>query len=112
MGNHTDGFLDNFVASKSRFYFLTKLKKMKIKLEKLNKTYLSKDGSKIKAVSNVSLDIPENKIFGIIGKSGAGKSSVLSACLKHQIPVRFITAKNGLTTLRKISLLPSAGKSE
>ena len=77
MGNHTDGFLDNFVASKSRFYFLTKLKKMKIKLEKLNKTYLSKDGSKIKAVSNVSLDIPENKIFGIIGKSGAGKSSLV-----------------------------------
>lgn len=50
---------------------------MKIKLEKLNKTYLSKDGSKIKAVSNVSLDIPENKIFGIIGKSGAGKSSLV-----------------------------------
>lgn len=50
---------------------------MKIKLEKLNKTYLSKDGSKIKAVSNVSLDIPENRIFGIIGKSGAGKSSLV-----------------------------------
>lgn len=50
---------------------------MKIKLENLNKTYRSKDGSKIKAVSNVSLDIPENKIFGIIGKSGAGKSSLV-----------------------------------
>lgn len=50
---------------------------MKIKLTNLQKTYISKDGSKIKAVNDISLDIPENKIFGIIGKSGAGKSSLV-----------------------------------
>lgn len=50
---------------------------MKIKLQDLKKTYISKEGTEIKAVNEVSLDIPENKIFGIIGKSGAGKSSLV-----------------------------------
>lgn len=50
---------------------------MQIKLQNLCKTYLSKEGNAIKAVNNISLDIPENKIFGIIGKSGAGKSSLV-----------------------------------
>ena len=53
---------------------------MRIKLEDLHKSYISEnDGkkSKIHAVDDVSLDIPENTIFGIIGKSGAGKSSLM-----------------------------------
>ena len=53
---------------------------MFIKLENLNKSYTSVlDGEKkeIQAVNSVSLDIPENTIFGIIGKSGAGKSSLV-----------------------------------
>lgn len=50
---------------------------MKIKLENLKKTYTTKEGSSITAVNDISLDIPENKIFGIIGKSGAGKSSLV-----------------------------------
>ena len=53
---------------------------MRIKLENLKKTYFSEnDGKKIEihAVDNVSLEIPENTIFGIIGKSGAGKSSLV-----------------------------------
>ncbi|MBR1536690.1 MAG: ATP-binding cassette domain-containing protein [Treponema sp.] len=53
---------------------------MNITLENLKKTYISfSDGEKheIKAVDGVSLEIPENTIFGIIGKSGAGKSSLV-----------------------------------
>lgn len=53
---------------------------MQIKLEHLKKTYESKqkkDKTQICAVNDVSLDIPENTIFGIIGKSGAGKSSLV-----------------------------------
>ncbi len=49
---------------------------MQIRLEKLSKTYLAGD-EKIEAVKDNSLTIPENKIFGIIGKSGAGKSSLV-----------------------------------
>ncbi len=52
-------------------------KRMYIKLENLYKTYKSPDGSDIHAVDGISLNIPENKIFGIIGKSGAGKSSLV-----------------------------------
>ncbi len=50
---------------------------MQIKLSNLKKTYKSPQGEPIKAVNDISLDIPENKIFGIIGKSGAGKSSLV-----------------------------------
>ncbi len=49
---------------------------MHIVLKNLKKTYKSTDGY-IEAVSDTSIDIPENTIFGIIGKSGAGKSSLV-----------------------------------
>ncbi len=49
---------------------------MRIKLNNLKKTY-SGSGKSITAVDGISLDIPENTIFGIIGKSGAGKSSLV-----------------------------------
>ena len=45
---------------------------MQIKLESLNRTY-----GDVRAVQNVSLTIPSNTVFGIIGKSGAGKSSLV-----------------------------------
>ncbi|MBR1713949.1 MAG: methionine ABC transporter ATP-binding protein [Treponema sp.] len=56
---------------------------MQITLKHLKKTYASKksggDGGSpiVTAVNNISLSIPDNKIFGIIGKSGAGKSSLV-----------------------------------
>ena len=49
---------------------------MKITLEKLKKSYATVD-LVINAVKDVSLQIPSNTIFGIIGKSGAGKSSLV-----------------------------------
>lgn len=49
---------------------------MHITLEHLHKTYRTKDGV-IEVVKDNSLSIPENTIFGIIGKSGAGKSSLV-----------------------------------
>ena len=45
---------------------------MRIRLENLSRSYES-----IHAVRNVSLDIPENRIYGIIGLSGAGKSTLV-----------------------------------
>jgi len=50
---------------------------MQIDLNNLFKTYTSQDGTKVTAVNGVSLSIPSNQIFGIIGKSGAGKSSLV-----------------------------------
>ena len=51
---------------------------MEIKLNNLAKTYISADRfTEVKAVDGISLTIPSNQIFGIIGRSGAGKSSLV-----------------------------------
>lgn len=51
---------------------------MQIELNNLVRVYDSADGlSKVTAVNDISLTIPSNQIFGIIGKSGAGKSSLV-----------------------------------
>ncbi|WP_368985753.1 methionine ABC transporter ATP-binding protein [Caldifermentibacillus hisashii] len=47
-----------------------------IEIKNLTKTYVSKD-REVKAVNNVSITIHDGEIFGIVGYSGAGKSSLL-----------------------------------
>lgn len=47
-----------------------------IKIHQLNK-YYNVQGNKVHALKDINLDIPKGKIFGIIGKSGAGKSSLI-----------------------------------
>ena len=47
-----------------------------IKIRHLNK-YYDVHGQAVHALKDIHLDIPQGKIFGIIGKSGAGKSSLL-----------------------------------
>ena len=47
-----------------------------IKIRQLNK-YYDVQGTQVHALKNINLDIPQGKIFGIIGKSGAGKSSLI-----------------------------------
>lgn len=60
---------------------------MQIELINLKKTYTSADGlSKVAAVNDVSLTIPSNQIFGIIGKSGAGKSSLVRLISMMETP--------------------------
>lgn len=60
---------------------------MQIELKNLVKNYISIDGtSNVTAVNNVSLTIPSNQIFGIIGKSGAGKSSLVRLISMMETP--------------------------
>ncbi|ANU27229.1 methionine ABC transporter ATP-binding protein [Planococcus versutus] len=47
-----------------------------IQIEKLTKTYTTKHGT-VTGVDNISLDIGKGEIFGIVGYSGAGKSSLI-----------------------------------
>lgn len=47
-----------------------------IQVRDLYKTY-TLQGETVQALKNINLDIPHGKILGIIGKSGAGKSSLL-----------------------------------
>ncbi|MFI3251917.1 MAG: ATP-binding cassette domain-containing protein [bacterium] len=55
------------------------------KIENLTISYKIKTGlfktSSFKAVNNVSLNIEENDIFGIVGESGCGKSTLCNAIL-------------------------------
>jgi methyl coenzyme M reductase system subunit A2 len=47
-----------------------------VKVEELEKKYVTLDRGVIRAVNNVSFNIQEGEIFGLIGLSGAGKTSV------------------------------------
>ena len=47
-----------------------------IQIRQLNK-YYEINNQRIHALKNIDLDIPQGRILGIIGKSGAGKSSLL-----------------------------------
>jgi methyl coenzyme M reductase system subunit A2 len=47
-----------------------------VKVDELEKKYVTLDRGVIRAVSNVSFNIQEGEIFGLIGLSGAGKTSV------------------------------------
>ena len=53
-----------------------------IKLIDINKEYVQK-GSKVLAVKNANLEVQKGEIYGIIGYSGAGKSSNQSRLLLY-----------------------------
>ncbi len=48
-----------------------------IKVENLTKIYKLKDNNRIKALNNVSFEIKDNEVFGIMGISGSGKSTLM-----------------------------------
>lgn len=50
-----------------------------IKVEDVSKYYTLDDGEKIEALKNISFDVKEGEILGIIGKSGSGKTTLLRA---------------------------------
>ena len=62
-----------------------------IRAEHINKTF-SKQGKKIKAVDDVSLDLCKGECFGLIGESGRGKSTLANviAGLEKQTAELFI----------------------
>jgi len=47
-----------------------------IRFDAVQKTYISSAGA-VRALSDISVDVPAGSVFGIIGRSGAGKSSLL-----------------------------------
>jgi len=56
-----------------------------VRFENLGKTYRSSAGL-VNALSDIDLSIPAGKIFGIIGRSGAGKSSLLRTINRLENP--------------------------
>lgn len=49
-----------------------------IRINSITKKYFSVDRGVINAINNVSFDIKEGEIFGIVGTSGAGKTSLVN----------------------------------
>lgn len=50
-------------------------------IEGLSKTYRSKKGKRIQALSNLSLAIKPGEVFGFLGPNGAGKSTTIKALM-------------------------------
>jgi methyl coenzyme M reductase system, component A2 len=48
-----------------------------ISVKNVSKTYKMEDGAEVKALDNISIDVGEGEILGIIGVSGSGKSTLL-----------------------------------
>ncbi|MDD3383878.1 MAG: methionine ABC transporter ATP-binding protein [Bacilli bacterium] len=53
-----------------------------IKINNLTKTYFDENNNNYHALNNISLEIEDGDIFGIIGMSGAGKTTLIR-CLSH-----------------------------
>jgi D-methionine transport system ATP-binding protein len=56
-----------------------------VRFEEVSKTYRSSAGE-VMALDRISLDVPSGAIFGIIGRSGAGKSSLLRTVNRLEEP--------------------------
>lgn len=56
-----------------------------IEIKDLNKTYHLKTGD-VEAIKNVSLKINDGEIYGVIGYSGAGKSSLVRCLNLLEVP--------------------------
>lgn len=82
-----------------------------IKVEQVSKVYTSKQGS-VEAVKNVSLHVQRGEIFGIIGFSGAGKSTFIRLLNGLEIVTSghiYINGKD-ITQLKKRELLQERRK--
>ena len=56
-----------------------------VRFERVGKTYRATSGE-VKALSGIDIEITEGSIFGIIGRSGAGKSSLLRLVNRLESP--------------------------
>ncbi|MHA3051988.1 methionine ABC transporter ATP-binding protein [Acinetobacter sp. ANC 4640] len=77
-----------------------------IKIRNLNKYYAGQD-QQVHALKDIQLDIPQGHIFGIIGKSGAGKSSLIRSLngLEQPSSGQILIHQQDLTQLKHAELI-------
>lgn len=77
-----------------------------IRIEGVSKSYRLPNGSAFDAVKNVSLRVPQGDIFGLIGTSDAGKSTLLRLInrLEHPDHGRVFVGERDITALGKQDL--------
>lgn len=65
-----------------------------IQFQSISKTYIQ-DGHSTEILKDISFNIPEGDIFGLIGESGAGKTSLLKILLQLEEPSLGIVLVDG-----------------
>ncbi|ENV47681.1 hypothetical protein P255_01856 [Acinetobacter brisouii CIP 110357] len=77
-----------------------------IKIRNLNKYYAGQS-QQVHALKDIQLDIPQGHIFGIIGKSGAGKSSLIRSLngLEQPSSGQILIHQQDLTQLKHAELI-------
>jgi iron(III) transport system ATP-binding protein len=48
-----------------------------LSIKTLRKTFIARDGTRVKAIDGISLDVPQGKILTLLGPSGCGKTTIL-----------------------------------
>ena len=57
---------------------MNELPRYAVEIENLSKTYRPKSGGEVRALDNVSLNIPRGSFFALLGPNGAGKSTLIN----------------------------------
>lgn len=77
-----------------------------LELNALTKLYHNGDGSTVKAIDNLSLSIPQGRVFGLLGNEGAGKTTLVELMSGRVEPTagtismfgHILTPRNGALT--------------
>src|SRR5436190_21726560 len=68
-----------------------------VSLKNISKTY---DGGKVKAVNNVSFEVEQGELFGLIGPDGAGKTSIFRILTTLLLPDKGQATVGGLDVIK------------
>ncbi|MBI4733377.1 MAG: ABC transporter ATP-binding protein, partial [Rubrobacteridae bacterium] len=81
-----------------------------LELDRLAKTYKTGWRNERKAVTDISLSIPEGTVFGLLGPNGAGKTTTIKLALGFLKPdsgtINIFGERNGVQARKRIGFLP------